>query len=371
MTGTSIDGADGVLVAIPDNYTTGILSPIATAHIPFGARLRSKLMSLQQADVNEIEREALTANELADVYAQCVFELLDKVSLLSSSVTAIAVHGQTVRHRPELGYTRQINNPALLAEKTGIDVIADFRSRDLAAGGQGAPLVPAFHHALFGSGKKPCVVLNIGGIANISILDQYDNVIGFDTGPGNVLLDLWISKKRSLLYDEDGKWAASGNVNDDLLNEMLSDPFFSLPPPKSTGRDLFNSVWLENILSLSSFADLAQEDVQATLSAFTAVTIVDAIVRYAPLTSRIFVCGGGAKNYHLISDLTKFIKRFMPDVEVVTTEAIGIDPMHVEALAFAWLAHRFMLRLPGNLPKVTGARGPRILGAFYPGSMSE
>ncbi len=372
MTGTSMDGVDGVLVAIPDNYTGGVLSLMAAAHIPFGEDLRRLLMSLQQSSDNEIEREALAADDLADIYARCVFRLLKDANVSPGFITAIGVHGQTIRHRPELGYTRQTNNPSLLAELTGIDVIADFRSRDLAAGGQGAPLVPAFHRALFGNNAKSYVVVNIGGIANISILGQDGKTIGFDTGPGNVLLDTWIAKNQNRLYDENGNWAKSGKPDDKLLAIMLQEPFLSLPPPKSTGRDLFNEDWLaKNLFAAAEFAFLKPEDIQATLTVFTATTIADAIARHAPAADNVFICGGGARNAYLLGLFETALKQSVPHAEVVTSEVAGIDPTHIEGLAFAWLAHRFTNRLPGNLPEVTGAHGLRILGALYPGIMDK
>lgn len=367
-----MDGVDGVLVEISDSYTGGFLPLTAAAHIPFNENLRRLLMSLQLSSDNEIEREALVANDLAAIYARCVFHLLEQACISPDFITAIGVHGQTIRHRPELGYTRQTNNPALLAELTGIDVIADFRSRDLAAGGQGAPLVPAFHHALFWNSTNTCVVVNIGGIANISILTREGKTIGFDTGPGNVLLDAWIAKNQNLLYDENGQWAASGEPDNQLLAAMLREPFLSLPPPKSTGRDLFNEEWVETQLSSAlEFAVLSLVDIQATLSAFTVATIANAISRYAPDADKVFICGGGARNTHLVSGLQTALKKPMPDTEVVTSEVIGIDPIYIEGLAFAWLAHRFTNRLPGNLPGVTGAHGSRILGALYPGMMDK
>lgn len=366
MTGTSMDGADGVLVAIPDHYTTGFLPPLAAVHVPFSPHLQNSLMALQQAGENEIEREALAANALAALYARCVASLLDKAGLSSGEITAIGVHGQTVRHRPEMGYTRQINNPALLAELTGIDVIADFRSRDIAAGGQGAPLVPAFHRAIFGSLSATRVILNIGGIANISILRSDATTSGFDTGPGNVLMDTWISQNQGKPYDENGQWAASGQPDETLLKKLLAEPFLSLPPPKSTGRDLFNAKWLETILASPGLAALPPADVQATLAAFTAASIAQAITQHAPETDKVLVCGGGAKNRCLLAHLERALKRGLPQTSLLTSETAGLDPSHIEPLAFAWLAHRFTCRLPGNLPDVTGAKGYRLLGALYP-----
>jgi anhydro-N-acetylmuramic acid kinase len=281
-------------------------------------------------------------------------------------VTAIGVHGQTVRHRPEAGYTRQINQPALLAELTGIDVIADFRSRDIAAGGQGAPLVPAFHHAVFGDREEDRVVVNIGGIANISVLPRRlsETVTGFDTGPGNVLLDAWINQHNGQAYDANGDWAKSGKVNGALLAALRGEPFFAAPPPKSTGRDLFHPAWLAK--KLEDFPDVASADVQATLTVLSATTIADAIKQYAPNTRAIYVCGGGAYNTYLMTLMHFALKLHQPEIKIDSTAVLGIAPNHIEALAFAWLAQRFSVREPGNVPRVTGAKGLRILGALYP-----
>ncbi len=351
MSGTSLDGADGVL--------TSFDGTLQAAHVPFPDGLRQELLALQAATDNEIHREALAANRIAGLYADCVRELLAKAGVSASQVTAIGAHGQTIRHRPELAYTRQINNPALLAELTGIDVIADFRSRDVAAGGQGAPLVPAFHQAVFGSQDETRVVANIGGIGNISVLRADGSVLGYDTGPGNVLLDLWVATHLGKPYDLNGNWAASGRVHAALLDELLNEPYLALPAPKSTGRDLFNAAWLQQ--KLSRFPDLPPADIQATLCAFTARTLANAIAREAPQAGAVYVCGGGALNGCLMESLHAMLGK-----PVMSTEALGIAPMQVEAIAFAWLAARFCDRLPGNLPAVTGARGPRLLGALYP-----
>lgn len=350
MSGTSLDGVDGVLTAFDGNQHA--------AYVPFPDTLKQELLTLQSASDNEIHREALTANQLVLLYADCVQQLLKASGVAADYVRAIAAHGQTIRHVPASGYTRQINNPALLAELTGIDVIADFRSRDIAAGGQGAPLVPAFHQAVFAS-TETRVVANIGGISNISILKSDGEVSGFDTGPGNLLMDGWVSQHLGAAYDEDGRWAAGGNVSQDLLSVLLAEPFLALPPPKSTGRDLFHAEWLAT--RLRDFASLDAQDVQATLTAFTVQSLADAIMLHAPDAAGLYVCGGGALNGHLMATLTKVLT--MP---VASTAALGVSPNHVEALAFAWLAARFCERLPGNLPAVTGARGERILGALYP-----
>ena len=351
MSGTSLDGVDGVLTSF-----NGLLH---AAYVPFPDDLRQELLALQAATDDEIHREALAGNRIATLYAECVQKLLSMPGVTSADVKAIGAHGQTIRHRPERGYTRQINNPSLLAELTGIDVIADFRSRDIAAGGQGAPLVPAFHQAVFGSAGTTRVVANIGGIANISVLRADGSVLGYDTGPGNVLLDLWAAMHLHTPYDEDGHWAASGAVHAALLDELRTEPYLALPAPKSTGRDLFNPTWLQQ--KLAGFASLTPADVQATLCAYTARTLADAITRDAPEAEAVYVCGGGALNGHLMTLLHEALSK-----PVMSTDALGIAPMHVEAIAFAWLAARFCERLPGNLPAVTGARGPRILGALYP-----
>jgi anhydro-N-acetylmuramic acid kinase len=359
MSGTSLDGVDGVLAAIPSE---GSISTLAAAYLPFPASLRAEFMALQSACDNELHREALAANELVKTYAACVEQLLEKAGVQREVVTAIGAHGQTTRHRPELGYTRQTNNPALLAELTGIDVIADFRSRDIAAGGQGAPLVPAFHQAVFGNAEETRVVANIGGISNISVLNA-GNITGFDTGPGNVLMDAWIARHRGVAYDADGAWAASGTVVPELLAVLRNEPYFALPPPKSTGRDLFHPVWLDN--KLAAFTGLSPVDVQATLCAFTATTLADAILAHARNAQAVYVCGGGAYNAHLMQELGAALSTHHA-VKLQSSDALGISPNHVEALAFAWLAQRHVTRLAGNLPSVTGAKGLRILGARYP-----
>ena len=372
MSGTSLDGVDAVLVSIPEDYTSGPLAISAAIHMAFDESLVLQLKSLQSPGENEIEREALAANELVHVYGKCVFALLDRTGIQASGVRAIGAHGQTVRHHPAKGYTRQINNPALLAEMTGIDVIADFRSRDIAAGGQGAPLVPAFHRAIFSAGESKKTVVNIGGIANISILDPDSETAGFDTGPGNVLMDSWISRNLNQPYDAAGRWARSGKISERLLSLMLAESYLGLLPPKSTGRDLFNDRWMDTLISSNrKFTDLPAEDIQATLCAFTARTIADAVFLHAGAASEVLVCGGGAKNVFLVELLEEMIQARMPEVSVASTSGYGIDPTHIEALAFAWLANRFTHRLAGNIPEVTGARGYRVLGALYPAALGE
>ncbi|WP_211461423.1 anhydro-N-acetylmuramic acid kinase [Collimonas silvisoli] len=370
MSGTSLDGVDGVIAAFPSAPAQHPVATLASAYVPFSSALRAELMALQTAGQNEIEREALVANTLGSHYAACVERLLADAGLRPDQIRAIGVHGQTIRHRPELGFTRQTNNPALLAELTGIDVIADFRSRDIAAGGQGAPLVPAFHQAVFAAPIQTRVVVNIGGIANISVLHgratpaQSRDVIGFDTGPGNVLMDLWIKRHHGKNYDENGLWAASGQPAPALLDAMRREEYFAAAPPKSTGRDLFHEAWLAK--HLSGLPALNPTDVQATLAVLTATTIADAIALHAPTAQTVYVCGGGAYNPYLMQQLAQALQQRHLAAAVQSTEALGIAPNHVEAVAFAWLALRFDQRLPGNLPLVTGARDARILGALYP-----
>jgi len=368
MSGTSLDGVDGVIVAIPDNYSGGVLSVIADAYVPFDETIKKELLALQKASENEIERALLSANQLAFLYTQCVSQLLGKANLTPKDITAIGAHGQTIRHRPERGYTYQINNPSLLAELTQINVIADFRNKDIAAGGQGAPFVPAFHQAVFSHPEKTRVILNIGGIANISILPAGGKTYGFDTGPGNVLLDAWIRQNLSQNYDKDGEWAASGTPDMVLLEAMLEEPYFSLPPPKSTGRDVFNLEWVKAILNSSyTFSRLSPVDVQATLALFTATSIVNAIRQSAPSATHVYASGGGARNVFLMSEIQRLLNEDSTiQVTLDTTDVVGLQPQYVEALAFAWLAYCFIQKQPGNLPEVTGAKGSRILGAFYP-----
>ena len=354
MSGTSLDGVDGVLA----EFGNGAIRTVAAAFVPFPPALRTQLMALQSSGPDEIEREALVANTLAALYAECVSGLLPSAT---GPVAAIAVHGQTIRHRPELGFTRQTNNPALLAELCGIDVIADLRSRDVAAGGQGAPLVPAFHAAQFGQPGTSRAVVNIGGIGNISVLHADGRVTGFDTGPGNVLMDLWIARHQGRAYDADGAWAATGLVDPALLGLLLDEPYFTLAAPKSTGRDLFHADWLDARLAQLTHA-VEPADVQATLTALTATTIARAIHDESPEVAAVYVCGGGAGN----GELMRLLGAALPHAAVASTDVLGVAPHHVEALAFAWLGYRFTQRLPGNLPVVTGAKGERILGALYP-----
>ena len=362
MSGTSLDGVDGVLA----RFDEGAPRVLGHRHHAFDESLRQELLALNAPGTEELHRSALAANSIARAYAGVVTDLLRVCGLAASDVRALGAHGQTVRHRPlqfdGTGYTVQLLNGALLAELTGVDVVCDLRSRDVAAGGQGAPLVPAFHAALFGQPGEDRAILNIGGIANLTLLGTgADDVRGFDCGPGNALMDAWCELHTGQAYDRDGDWAASGRVNHDLLGRMLAEPYFALQPPKSTGRDLFHKDWLDRALKPCGYA-VEPADVQATLAELTARTAVDALALHAGRTRQLLVCGGGAFNGHLMRRLSALA----PGVTVSSTAARGVPPDQVEALAFAWLAHRFIERRPGNLPVVTGARGLRVLGALHP-----
>lgn len=362
MSGTSLDGVDGVLVSF--DAAGRILTTESTAYVPFPAALQKQMLALQAPTDNELHLEALAARAIARLYAECVEKVLAQSNIPPSAVRAIGAHGQTIRHRPEAGYTWQTIDASLLAELTGLDVVTDFRSRDIAAGGQGAPLVPAFHAGVFGLAGETRVVVNLGGIANISILRADGEVSGFDTGPANVLMDLWASHYAGQTYDKGGALAQKGRIDDGLLAELLAEPYFALPAPKSTGRDLFNWDWLQQ--KRESHPWCREEDLMATLAELTARTVADDIARHAPETQRVLVCGGGAYNSHLMNRL--HVNLFMHGIQVPveSTQAAGVPPNQVEALAFAWLARQFTHRQPGNLPAVTGARGPRVLGALYP-----
>ena len=360
MSGTSLDGVDGVLAEARPGQ---LLQARAHVHRSFDAALRTALLNLNSTGPDEIHRGALAANALMRLYAEVVAQLLRAAGLKPGHVRAVGAHGQTVRHRPGefdgTGYTMQLINGALLAELTGIDVVCDFRSRDVAAGGQGAPLVPAFHAASFGRSDLDVAVLNVGGIANLTLLPAQGPVGGFDCGPGNVLMDLWCQRHRGQDFDANGAWASTGRVRPDLLAQWLDDPYFELAPPKSTGRDLFHADWL----AARSDDDENTADVMATLAELTAASAVQALNRYAPGTKLMLVCGGGAHNGHLMNRLAQLGGA---GLTVQSTAGVGVPPDQVEALAFAWLAQRFLNREPGNLPAVTGARGARIVGALYP-----
>jgi anhydro-N-acetylmuramic acid kinase len=363
MSGTSLDGIDAVLAKLGPKGDATIMSAVSK---PFTPALRNALVDLQSPGPNELHREKQAGNALALAYAETVDQLLKNSGLQPADISAIGAHGQTIRHQPHLGdmaYTHQTLNPALLAEKTGINVIADFRSRDLAAGGHGAPLAPAFHAQQFATDKN-IAVLNLGGIANLTLLPKNGEVKGFDCGPGNMLMDAWIGEQQGHEFDENGVWASQGEVNPALLSRMLADPFFAKAPPKSTGRDDFHLEWLQKQIGPDN---INSEDVQATLLHLTAHSALEALARQAPQTQSLIVCGGGARN-HALMNLFKVKAQdfFKQPLQITTSESVGIDPQLVEGLAFAWLAWAHQEKRPANLPAVTGARGPRILGACYP-----
>jgi anhydro-N-acetylmuramic acid kinase len=357
MSGTSLDGVDAVLA----DFAAGKGAILAATHIDFPSELRRELLALQAAGDNEIVRAARAANGLADLYAHALRSVCRAAAVPEHDVVAAGVHGQTVRHRPHEGWTLQLNNPARVAERAYMTVVADFRARDIAAGGQGAPLVPAFHAAMFRVPDRHRVIANLGGIANITDLPVRGEVRGFDTGPANVLLDLWSTRQRGAAFDADGAWAASGVVDAALLAALLSEPYFALPPPKSTGRDLFDSDWIDRALGTAGWRG-RPENVQATLAALTARTLADAVRAHCPDAAELLACGGGAHN----RDLMARIAAELPAVRVATTDSAGVAGDHVEALAFAWLARETLAGRPGNLPAVTGAAGPRVLGAIHP-----
>jgi anhydro-N-acetylmuramic acid kinase len=371
MSGTSLDGADGVLV----DFSDAKLKVTAFANRPFRADFRAELLALNSPGPNELHRAAVAGNTIAAIYAEVVLELLNQAAaqgISKSNIKAIGAHGQTVRHQPQrtsndaqgAGYTLQLINPALLAELTCIDVVADFRSRDIAAGGQGAPLVPAFHQSVFGGSDHGVAVLNIGGISNLSVLPPREihanAVTGFDCGPGNALMDAWCQQHTGQPFDADGAWAASGKLLPTLLTCLLDEPYFSKPPPKSTGRDLFSLQWL--VTKLATFSNAAPEDIQNTLTEFTASACITGVTSYAKDSKQLIVCGGGAFNSYLL----KRLQAGLPGVRVSTSDAHGLPALQVEAAAFAWLARRTVRRETGNLAGVTGAKGLRVLGAIYP-----
>jgi anhydro-N-acetylmuramic acid kinase len=368
MSGTSLDGVDGVLARI---HPQGQLVVQAHAFTAFDPPFKAELMALNQSGANELHRSALAGNQIARHYAQVVHDLLVSSGLQAPDITAVGAHGQTVRHRPlefdgdmalhraPVGYTLQLINPSLLAELTGIDVVADFRNRDLAAGGQGAPLVPAFHQGVFGHPRSCVAVLNIGGISNLSVLHPDGSVLGWDCGPGNALMDYWCNTHTGQPFDHNGAWSATGEPVPHVLANLMAEAFLQRTPPKSTGRDLFNPAWLQARLPANT---LAPHDVQATLTEFTALACAKDVKRHAPAAQELIVCGGGALNGQLMQRLAQHL----PGVQVLSSEQRGLPPLQVEAAAFAWLAAKTVRRETSSLPSVTGARGARVLGAIYP-----
>jgi anhydro-N-acetylmuramic acid kinase len=353
MSGTSLDGIDAALVDL------GQTQPrlLAKYYLPFDDTLKSDLLALHLPDHNELHHAQLTGNRLARLYAVAVNTLLDNATTSNAKIEAIGCHGQTIRHCPEQGYTLQIGNAALLAELTGITVVSDFRSRDIAAGGQGAPLVPALHDYALRHPGIHRVIVNIGGISNLTNLSPDTATSGFDCGPGNLLMDAWCMRHLGKPYDDNGTWAVSGQALPALLEQMLDESFFALPPPKSTGRDLFNMAWLQDKLQ----GNERVEDVQATLLELTCRTIAQAIQKHCAGSTEIYLCGGGARNQALCNCLIGLL----PGSSVQTTDALGVDSDYLEAIAFAWLAQQTLRGKPANLPQVTGAKHPCVLGAIY------
>lgn len=363
MSGTSMDGVDAVLVSAEAD---GSVQALAHEYQPFGAELRAELLALNSPGDNELQRAALAGNAVARAYAQVCRALLNAQRRVPQDIRALGAHGQTVRHRPGefdgTGFTLQVLNASLLAELTGIAVVHDLRSRDLAVGGQGAPLVPAFHRAALAQPGVDVAVLNVGGISNVSLLWADGRSGGFDCGPGNCLMDGWIHRHQGASYDAGGQWAAQGQVHAGLLAAMLAEPYFHQAPPRSTGRDLFHLGWLDERITAHA-PQVSAVDVQATLLELSARCVTDSLAAHAPGAWReLLVCGGGAFNEALLGRL----RALLPGMTVATTDRRGLPPMQVEGAAFAWLAMRHVRGLPGNLPAATGGTGLRVLGSYTP-----
>ncbi|GAB3747196.1 anhydro-N-acetylmuramic acid kinase [Lysobacter olei] len=366
MSGTSADGIDAALVRFDD----GAAAPHGTLVLgrthPWTPELRDRLVAIGQgARINSLDEVGTLDVRIGDAFAKAAIQLLAEAGVAADAVTAIGSHGQTLRHRPAGAafdgchpFTLQLGDGNVIAERTGITTVADFRRRDVAAGGQGAPLVPAFHAALLHAVDEDRAVLNLGGIGNFTLLPASGTVRGFDTGPANALMDAWCQRQFGIPFDHDGTIAAGGVVDRGLLDRLLDESWFSLPPPKSTGREQFHLDWVDAQRRGGERA----EDVQATLLELTAVTVCQALRREQPTTRRVLVCGGGVRNPSLMAR----IEQLLGGTPVQSTAAFGLDPDYVEAMAFAWLARQTLAGAPGNLPAVTGARGPRVLGAIYP-----
>ncbi len=377
MSGTSLDGIDAALVDFQDNK----VHLVEFECLPFPDEIQSAIQRLSKPDaLISLKDYGAMDTQLGHLFATAVSSLLAKADIPASSVNAIGSHGQTLYHAPEIRhpFSLQIGDPNIIAELTGITTVADFRRRDIAACGQGAPLVPAFHQAVFQHPDEHRCIVNIGGIANITVLskNQTAEVIGFDTGPGNTLMDLWIKLHRNLAYDKNGGWAKTGKIDHDLVALLKQDAYFNAAPPKSTGKEYFSLPWVGQYIAKDSVyaASLSgtgvafdafnykAEDIQASLCFLTAITICDAIKKHAPTTERLLICGGGIHNAYLLELIRQNI-----DCPVESTERHGLHPDHVEAMAFAWLARQTLNHLPGNLKEVTGAVNAVILGGIYQG----
>jgi anhydro-N-acetylmuramic acid kinase len=364
MSGTSMDGIDAALVEFG---STGIRLHHTLEH-PISRETRDSIAAISHSGDNEIERLGRLDRQLGALFAHAVTALLADAGVQSKDIAAIGSHGQTIRHRPtsagtapEHSFTLQIGDPNTIAELTGITTIADFRRRDIAAGGEGAPLAPAFHAAAFAKAGSNRAVVNIGGIANASLLQSTQLLQGFDTGPGNTLLDLWIERHQGVRYDQHGQWSAEGEICEALLDTLLAHPYLGLSGPRSTGKEAFNMVWLD--ACLQHHDNISPQSVQATLAQLTARTIANALASNSLALNEIYICGGGAHN----TDLMRRLNRLLQPATLDSTAALGMDPDWVEAAAFAWLAMRRMTAQPGNAPVVTGASGERVLGSIYPG----
>ncbi|HCD04720.1 MULTISPECIES: anhydro-N-acetylmuramic acid kinase [unclassified Methylophaga] len=363
MSGTSLDAIDVALIETSPTEPSKLIAHHSTA---FSVELQKALKDLINSQRCQLSQLGALDIELGHAYADAILSLLTSSATTTiHQIDAIGCHGQTVLHSPDSNYpfSMQIGNGNVIAEKTGITTICDFRQKDIVNGGQGAPLAPAFHAAMFRSDNENRVIVNIGGISNISILpaDSGSPLQGFDTGPGNTLMDSWIQKHQGLLFDNEGKWAEGGEINQTLLMQLKSDPYFDRQIPKSTGCELFNQNWLKQQLIMAKCEDVNAQDIQATLLAFTVSTITDAIHQYARQTDKVYVCGGGARNTALMQQL----QIALDNIEVTTTAAIGLDPQWVEAVAFAWLAEQTIHQNALDLRYVTGAQSPSILGAVY------
>ncbi len=359
MSGTSLDGIDAALVRFENNKPF----VLDTVCLPIPPSIKDKIKALIAPAKNEINHLMALDIQLAELFSHAVLQLVEHAKVDKEKIIAIGSHGQTIRHFPTAEYpsTLQIADPNTIAERTGITTVADFRRRDMAAGGQGAPLVPAFHEKIFRDEKKNRVILNLGGIANVTILpaDKNKPVIGFDTGPANTLMNHWTQQQQNKSYDEDGNWAASGKINKPFLEQLLNDPYFTLSPPKSTGTEYFSAAWLTKKIASAPF--LAAEDVQASLTMLSVKTIIDAIDKQGSEIDEIIICGGGVHNQFLLNKL----KQGLSNIEINSSAKYGLDPDYIEATAFAWLAKQTMEHKSSNLPSVTGADRAVILGGVY------